>query len=222
MSKSASSSKLSTAAARARRQTALRLLRLREAAGITQRELVANVGASLRAYHEIEAGRVRFIALEAFLYLFDQMVERKGLDVALAAILATRWQDTELPGHGVRKTALGDRDTGSSQEAVRQSNGRCKISQYVGPNPTALSVSRSVLRAIERASSSGRALGHESSAAILTAVADTKLINNRPFGAGYAPGGRLLQGRAARLARRVHTAKVTGSNPVSATKRKVA
>lgn len=111
---------------------------------------------------------------------------------------------------------------GSSQEAVRQSNGRCKISQYVGPNPTALSVSRSVLRAIERASSSGRALGHESSAAILTAVADTKLINNRPFGAGYAPGGRLLQGRAARLARRVHTAKVTGSNPVSATKRKVA
>lgn len=95
MSKSASSSKLSTAAARARRQTALRLLRLREAAGITQRELVANVGASLRAYHEIEAGRVRFTALEAFLFLFDRMVERKGLDAALAAILTAEQIQSE-------------------------------------------------------------------------------------------------------------------------------
>lgn len=40
---------------------------------------------------------MRFTALEAFLHLFDSLVERKGLDAALSAILATRWQDTEQP-----------------------------------------------------------------------------------------------------------------------------
>lgn len=79
--------KLATADDRARRQTSLRLLRLREAAGVTQAEIGKRVGISKRAVGSIERAEVRFVALQAFLLLLDQVIGQKGLDAALTAIL---------------------------------------------------------------------------------------------------------------------------------------
>lgn len=81
--------KLATDDARARRQSSLRLLRLREAAGVTQEEIGRRVGVTKRAVGSIERAEVRAVALHAFLLLLDEVIEKKGLDVALAAILSS-------------------------------------------------------------------------------------------------------------------------------------
>lgn len=131
------SNKFSTPAPRSRRCVALRLLRIREASGLTQQELGKRVGVSRRAMGGIERAEHRMSALEAFFEAFDLAVETKGLDAALVAILpqdsrteplirsvasgmpripglrnalATREKDPEVPGHVLRKTALADRD----------------------------------------------------------------------------------------------------------------
>lgn len=79
--------KLATDDARARRQTSLRLLRLREAAGVTQEEIGRRVGVTKRAVGSIERAEVRAVALHAFLLLLDEVIAEKGLDAALLAIL---------------------------------------------------------------------------------------------------------------------------------------
>ena len=53
----------------ARKRAALRLLRAREARGLSQEQLAAELGISKRAYGSIERGQVRAIGLEALVFL---------------------------------------------------------------------------------------------------------------------------------------------------------
>jgi len=86
---------LTIAQQRSRRQVATRLLRIREASGLSQTEVGERVGISKRAVGGLERAEHRMTALEAFLFLFDRVVEEQGLDAALAAILPDHFKPAE-------------------------------------------------------------------------------------------------------------------------------
>lgn len=89
----------------ARKRTALRLLRVREASGLSQEALADELGASKRAYGSIERAEVRMTALEAFLFLFDRVVEEQGLDAALAAILPDHFRAQSVATESAEQSA---------------------------------------------------------------------------------------------------------------------
>jgi len=72
------SRKLATPVPLARKRAALRLLRAREAAGITQEELASRLGCSKRQYGSIERGSVRSIGLEALDVLADLAARKRA------------------------------------------------------------------------------------------------------------------------------------------------
>lgn len=78
--------KLPTLTPVSRRQTALALLRLREASGVSQRRAGEQVGVSRRAIIDIEAAQCRATALQLFLPLLVLVIETKGVEAALDAI----------------------------------------------------------------------------------------------------------------------------------------
>lgn len=136
--------KLATPPSRSRRQTSLRLLRLREAAGVTQAEIGSCVGVTKRAMGSIERAEVRMVALQAFFTLFDHVVRLKGLDAALGAIL-TEEQQTLVAERSVHLSGVPQMATesGTRQGTVASSNGQglrgtLRLADVVKPalNPT--------------------------------------------------------------------------------------
>src|SRR4051812_22622052 len=92
----ASPKNLSTLPSRSRRQVALRLLRLRQASGLTQPAAGKLAGVSKRAVCGLEAAEHRMTALELFLALLDRVVAEQGVEAALEAILLPRYAEPRI------------------------------------------------------------------------------------------------------------------------------
>ncbi len=154
MNRSASPKNLATPLPLARKRAALRLLRAREACGISQEQLAAELGISKRAYGSIERGQVRAIGLEALVYLLE-LIEGGSHAAPLAKAGAQSGQlrshQTNLSvsgGHGARICAANDSVSGGGANAALMPIDRnsSEVSTLAAPSSLQGRAARSALR----------------------------------------------------------------------------